>query len=161
MANLPIPKHLSVELSKSLTPPIQDAFLQHFQMVLVPSFEKACQNMFVQIHNSFQQGVQEFRKCFARGSRKYFHLCNSLFCTGDPRRNLDIERLETQMKQIQSSLDALTASLEKKGSSLQQPKPPKKEESKAGIQKELSQMIRSDQYDQAFSKVNLSSKKNF
>lgn len=43
----------------SLQGPIQSAYREAFQSVVLPAFEKSCQSMFQQINDTFKQGTQE------------------------------------------------------------------------------------------------------
>ena len=42
-----------------LKPALQDAFKASFQASIIPAFEKSCQNMFSQIHGTFERGQAE------------------------------------------------------------------------------------------------------
>ncbi|RMC09206.1 hypothetical protein DUI87_14214 [Hirundo rustica rustica] len=44
----------------SLQGPIQSAYREAFQSVVLPAFEKSCQSMFQQINDTFKQGTQEY-----------------------------------------------------------------------------------------------------
>lgn len=43
----------------TLQGPIQSAYREAFQSVVLPAFEKSCQSMFQQINDTFKQGTQE------------------------------------------------------------------------------------------------------
>uniref|UniRef100_A0A674IM76 Enhancer of mRNA-decapping protein 4 n=1 Tax=Terrapene triunguis TaxID=2587831 RepID=A0A674IM76_9SAUR len=44
----------------ALQGPIQSAYREAFQSVVLPAFEKSCQSMFQQINDTFKQGTQEY-----------------------------------------------------------------------------------------------------
>ncbi|XP_060643783.2 enhancer of mRNA-decapping protein 4 [Anolis sagrei] len=44
----------------SLQGPMQSAYREAFQSVVLPAFEKSCQSMFQQINDTFKQGTQEY-----------------------------------------------------------------------------------------------------
>ncbi|NXJ08802.1 EDC4 protein, partial [Odontophorus gujanensis] len=44
----------------TLQGPIQSAYREAFQSVVLPAFEKSCQSMFQQINDTFKQGTQEY-----------------------------------------------------------------------------------------------------
>ncbi|KAM9227916.1 enhancer of mRNA-decapping protein 4 isoform 1-T1 [Leptosomus discolor] len=44
----------------TLQGPIQSAYREAFQSVVLPAFEKSCQSMFQQINDTFRQGTQEY-----------------------------------------------------------------------------------------------------
>ncbi|XP_067158914.1 enhancer of mRNA-decapping protein 4 isoform X2 [Apteryx mantelli] len=44
----------------TLQGPIQSAYREAFQSVVLPAFEKSCQSMFQQINETFKQGTQEY-----------------------------------------------------------------------------------------------------
>ncbi|NXA41665.1 EDC4 protein, partial [Eudromia elegans] len=44
----------------TLQGPIQTAYREAFQSVVLPAFEKSCQSMFQQINDTFKQGTQEY-----------------------------------------------------------------------------------------------------
>lgn len=43
----------------ALQGPIQSAYREAFQSIVLPAFEKSCQSMFQQINDTFKQGTQE------------------------------------------------------------------------------------------------------
>lgn len=43
----------------ALQGPMQSAYRDAFQSVVLPAFEKSCQSMFQQINDTFKQGTQE------------------------------------------------------------------------------------------------------
>lgn len=47
----------------ALQGPIQSAYREAFQSVVLPAFEKSCQSMFQQINDTFKQGTQECESC--------------------------------------------------------------------------------------------------
>jgi enhancer of mRNA-decapping protein 4 len=47
--------------------PVQSAFRETFEEVLVPAFEAACQDMFAQISRNLASGLQQHAKSFAQG----------------------------------------------------------------------------------------------
>ena len=52
--------------ASALQGPIQVTYREAFQSTILPSFERACQNMFQQINESFHKGTQQckLRCCF-------------------------------------------------------------------------------------------------
>ncbi|XP_074865356.1 enhancer of mRNA-decapping protein 4 isoform X2 [Carettochelys insculpta] len=46
--------------AEALQGPIQVAYREAFQSVVLPAFEKSCQSMFQQINDTFKQGTQEY-----------------------------------------------------------------------------------------------------
>lgn len=48
----------------ALQGPIQSAYKEAFQSVVLPAFEKSCQSMFQQINDTFKQGTQECESCW-------------------------------------------------------------------------------------------------
>ncbi|KAF7660134.1 hypothetical protein LDENG_00287480 [Lucifuga dentata] len=46
--------------AEAMQGPIQAAYKDAFQSIVLPVFEKGCQSMFVQINDSFKQGTQEY-----------------------------------------------------------------------------------------------------
>uniref|UniRef100_H3BA96 Enhancer of mRNA-decapping protein 4 n=1 Tax=Latimeria chalumnae TaxID=7897 RepID=H3BA96_LATCH len=44
----------------ALQGPVQSAYREAFQSIVLPAFEKGCQSMFQQINDSFKQGTQEY-----------------------------------------------------------------------------------------------------
>lgn len=48
----------------TLQGPIQSAYREAFQSVVLPAFEKSCQSMFQQINDTFKQGTQECESFF-------------------------------------------------------------------------------------------------
>uniref|UniRef100_A0A7M4FDP8 Enhancer of mRNA-decapping protein 4 n=1 Tax=Crocodylus porosus TaxID=8502 RepID=A0A7M4FDP8_CROPO len=44
----------------ALQGPIQSAYREAFQSIVLPAFEKSCQSMFQQINDTFKQGTQEY-----------------------------------------------------------------------------------------------------
>ncbi|NXL50339.1 EDC4 protein, partial [Podilymbus podiceps] len=44
----------------TLQGPIQSAYREAFQSIVLPAFEKSCQSMFQQINDTFKQGTQEY-----------------------------------------------------------------------------------------------------
>lgn len=59
-------KEISAEITKalqsSLTLAISEIVATYFQNRLIPAFEQSCQNMFLQIHSSFEKGIQTSKK---------------------------------------------------------------------------------------------------
>ncbi|KFO86777.1 Enhancer of mRNA-decapping protein 4, partial [Buceros rhinoceros silvestris] len=58
------PKNLTDTIVRAtadtLQGPIQSAYREAFQSVVLPAFEKSCQSMFQQINDTFKQGTQEY-----------------------------------------------------------------------------------------------------
>lgn len=48
---------LEVAISQSLDQPVRESFLNCFQDLLIPSFERSCQAMFLQLNDAFQAGL--------------------------------------------------------------------------------------------------------
>lgn len=62
----------------ALQGPMQLAYREAFQSVVLPAFEKSCQSMFQQINDTFRQGTQECESQYASLSSSIFlpHLGN-------------------------------------------------------------------------------------
>lgn len=60
---LPLPQNLTDAIARAaadtLQGPMQAAYREAFQSVVLPAFEKSCQAMFQQINDSFRLGTQE------------------------------------------------------------------------------------------------------
>ena len=52
--------------------PIQAAYKDTFQSIVLPVFERGCQSMFQQINDSFKQGTQECKTIQASLSKYMF-----------------------------------------------------------------------------------------
>ncbi|KAI1296397.1 hypothetical protein EDD11_007347 [Mortierella claussenii] len=51
--------HLTSQVATSIRPSIEDSFKDSFAKVLIPSYQKATQAMFQQIHTAFQSGIED------------------------------------------------------------------------------------------------------
>jgi enhancer of mRNA-decapping protein 4 len=58
---------LTSSLASGMQEPVQSAFRETFEEVLVPAFEAACQDMFAQISRNLASGLQQHAKSFAQG----------------------------------------------------------------------------------------------
>lgn len=61
--------------AEAMQGPIQAAYKDTFQSIVLPVFERGCQSMFQQINDSFKQGTQEC-KAFLSNIKIY---CQNLF----------------------------------------------------------------------------------
>lgn len=84
----------------SLQIPIQTAYREAFQSIVLPAFEKGCQSMFQQINGSFRQGTQEYMQQLET------HLKNR-----KAHEQETCEPLFTQLQQLIESLQATTDQL--------------------------------------------------
>ncbi|XP_072279188.1 enhancer of mRNA-decapping protein 4 [Pyxicephalus adspersus] len=87
-------------VAESLQTPIQTAYREAFQSVVLPAFEKGCQSMFQQINGSFRQGTQEYMQ------QMETHLKNRKV-----QEQETYEPILTQLQQLTESLQTTTDQL--------------------------------------------------
>ncbi|NXP75029.1 EDC4 protein, partial [Ramphastos sulfuratus] len=84
----------------TLQGPIQAAYRESFQSVVLPAFEKSCQAMFQQINDTFKQGTQEYIQQLET------HLKNKRLREQEAR-----DPLLNQLRQLAGSLQSTTEQL--------------------------------------------------
>lgn len=62
--------------AEAMQGPIQAAYKDAFQSIVLPVFERGCQSMFQQINESFKQGTQE---CKSGQDHAYLHKTLAMF----------------------------------------------------------------------------------
>ncbi|KAG0250098.1 hypothetical protein BG011_008654 [Mortierella polycephala] len=83
---------LTTQVASTIRPSIEDSFKESFTKVLIPSYQKATQAMFQQIHSAFQSGIEDL--------------------TSANRKDQEtIEGLSANVKAIASSVDVIQTSL--------------------------------------------------
>lgn len=99
---LPVPQNLTDAIARAaadtLQGPMQAAYREAFQSVVLPAFEKSCQAMFQQINDSFRLGTQECEwGCITQRRRGCPIL--SFHPSYGPHGHLsDLQQLESHMK---------------------------------------------------------------
>ncbi|NXN27424.1 EDC4 protein, partial [Nycticryphes semicollaris] len=88
----------------TLQGPIQAAYREAFQSVVLPAFEKSCQSMFQQINDTFKQGTQEYIQQLET------HLKNKKVREQEARDPL-LNQLRQLISTFQSSTEQLAASV--------------------------------------------------
>uniref|UniRef100_A0A8C8VFN4 Enhancer of mRNA-decapping protein 4 n=1 Tax=Pelusios castaneus TaxID=367368 RepID=A0A8C8VFN4_9SAUR len=88
----------------SLQGPIQSAYREAFQSVMLPAFEKSCQTMFQQINDTFKQGTQEYLQQLEA------HMKNKKARDQDARDSL-LGQLRQLIGTFQSSTDQLASTI--------------------------------------------------
>ncbi|MBN3311046.1 EDC4 protein, partial [Amia calva] len=90
--------------AEALQGPIQAAYKEAFQSIVLPVFEKGCQSMFQQINDSFKQGTHEYIQQLES------HLKNKKMREQDARDPL-VGQLQQMTDSFQSSTDQLASSV--------------------------------------------------
>jgi enhancer of mRNA-decapping protein 4 len=62
---------LTQSVTQSMQALIVNSYRDTFQKTIVPNFEKACQNMYQQVNNSFSKGTQDYLVEFEQLARQY------------------------------------------------------------------------------------------
>ncbi|XP_030313667.1 enhancer of mRNA-decapping protein 4 isoform X1 [Calypte anna] len=88
----------------TLQGPIQAAYREAFQTVVLPAFEKSCQSMFQQINDTFKQGTQEYIQQLEA------HLKNKKVREQEARDPL-LHQLRQLLSTFQSSTEQLASSV--------------------------------------------------
>ncbi|XP_054025893.1 enhancer of mRNA-decapping protein 4 [Dryobates pubescens] len=88
----------------TLQGPIQAAYRETFQSVVLPAFEKSCQAMFQQINDTFKQGTQEYIQQLEA------HLKNKKLREQEAREPL-LGQLRQVLGSLQSSAEQLASSV--------------------------------------------------
>ncbi|XP_054055097.1 enhancer of mRNA-decapping protein 4 isoform X2 [Rissa tridactyla] len=88
----------------TLQGPIQAAYREAFQSVVLPAFEKSCQSMFQQINDTFKQGTQEYVQQLET------HLKNKKVREQEARDPL-LNQLRQLISTFQSSTEQLAATV--------------------------------------------------
>nr|XP_033796651.1 enhancer of mRNA-decapping protein 4 isoform X2 [Geotrypetes seraphini] len=88
----------------ALQGPIQSAYKEVFQSIMLPSFEKGCQSMFQQINSSFKQGTQEYIQQLET------HLQNKKVNEQEVQDPL-LSQLQHQMDMLQSTTEQLASTI--------------------------------------------------
>ncbi|KAG0203075.1 G-type lectin S-receptor-like serine/threonine-protein kinase SRK [Mortierella sp. GBA30] len=83
---------LTTQVASTIRPSIEDSFKESFTQVLIPSYQKATQAMFQQIHAAFQSGIEDL----SAANQKDHEL---------------IETLSGNVQKIASNVDLMQASL--------------------------------------------------
>uniref|UniRef100_A0A8C9RZ60 Enhancer of mRNA-decapping protein 4 n=1 Tax=Scleropages formosus TaxID=113540 RepID=A0A8C9RZ60_SCLFO len=90
--------------AEAIQGPIHAAYKDTFQGVVLPTFEKGCQSMFLQINDSFRQGTNEYIQQLES------HTKSRKQREQEPRNHL-IGQLQTLIDTLQTSIDQLAASI--------------------------------------------------
>ncbi|KAM4614556.1 enhancer of mRNA-decapping protein 4 isoform 2-T2 [Discoglossus pictus] len=90
--------------AEALQVPIQSAYREAFQSVVLPAFEKGCQSMFQQINSSFKQGTQEYMQQLET------HLKNRKAHEQEARDPL-VTQLQQLIESLQTTTDQLSTSV--------------------------------------------------
>ncbi|KAM6354055.1 LOW QUALITY PROTEIN: enhancer of mRNA-decapping protein 4 [Alca torda] len=93
-----------VRATADLQGPIQAAYREAFQSVVLPAFEKSCQSMFQQINDTFKQGTQEYIQQLET------HLKNKKVREQEARDPL-LNQLRQLISTFQSSTEQLAATV--------------------------------------------------
>lgn len=88
----------------ALQAPIQSAYRDAFQSVVLPAFEKSCQSMFQQINDTFKQGTQEYIQQLEA------HLKNKKARDQEARDSL-LSQLRQLISAFQNSTDQLASTI--------------------------------------------------
>ncbi|KAK3815753.1 MAG: hypothetical protein JOS17DRAFT_759658 [Linnemannia elongata] len=84
--------NLTAQVATTIRPSIEDSFKESFTKVLIPSYQKATQAMFQQIHSAFQSGIEDLT-------------------AANQKDHESIEALNTNIKKIGSNVEGIQASL--------------------------------------------------
>uniref|UniRef100_W5MIA3 Enhancer of mRNA-decapping protein 4 n=1 Tax=Lepisosteus oculatus TaxID=7918 RepID=W5MIA3_LEPOC len=90
--------------AEALQGPIQAAYREAFQSIVLPVFEKGCQSMFQQINDSFKQGTHEYIQQLES------HLKNKKLRDHEARDPL-VGQLQQTLDAFQNSTDQLTSNV--------------------------------------------------
>ncbi|XP_048371728.1 enhancer of mRNA-decapping protein 4 isoform X1 [Sphaerodactylus townsendi] len=88
----------------ALQGPMQSAYREAFQSVVLPAFEKSCQSMFQQINDTFKQGTQEYIQ------QLEIHMKNKKAREQDARDSL-LGQLRQLVNSFQSTTDQLASTI--------------------------------------------------
>ncbi|KAM4722732.1 enhancer of mRNA-decapping protein 4-like [Rhinophrynus dorsalis] len=95
---------ISRATADALQLPIQSAYKEAFQGIVLPAFEKGCQSMFQQINSSFKQGTQEYMQQLES------HLRNKNVHEQETKDSL-VTHLQQLIDSMQTTTDQLTSCL--------------------------------------------------
>ncbi|KAF9289325.1 hypothetical protein BGZ88_007806 [Linnemannia elongata] len=84
--------NLTAQVATTIRPSIEDSFKESFTKVLIPSYQKATQAMFQQIHSAFQSGIEDLT-------------------AANQKDQESIEALNTNIKKVASNVEGIQASL--------------------------------------------------
>ncbi|KAF9143911.1 hypothetical protein BG015_000256 [Linnemannia schmuckeri] len=84
--------NLTAQVATTIRPSIEDSFKESFTKVLIPSYQKATQAMFQQIHSAFQSGIEDLT-------------------AANQKDHESIEALNTNIKKVASNVEGIQASL--------------------------------------------------
>ncbi|KAF9419365.1 hypothetical protein BGZ94_009438 [Podila epigama] len=85
-------KELTAQVASSIRPSIEESFKDSFTKVLIPSYQKATQAMFQQIHVAFQSGIEDLTSANQRDHEAVESL------------SLNVKKLTLSVEAIQSSV---------------------------------------------------------
>ena len=92
MAGSDFMTNLTAQVATTIRPSIEDSFKESFTKVLIPSYQKATQAMFQQIHSAFQSGIEDLT-------------------TANQKDHESIDALNTNIKKVASNVEGIQASL--------------------------------------------------
>lgn len=107
---------LTSKLAVGVQGPVQSAFRETFEEVLVPAFEMACADMFAQISRNLSAGLQQHAKQFAQG--KTTEAIDAKLSAMDKKINKlsvlakSVESLASSVKQLAEAAQANVAAVE-------------------------------------------------
>ncbi|KAG0214710.1 hypothetical protein BGX33_001909 [Mortierella sp. NVP41] len=84
--------NLTAQVAMTIRPSIEDSFKESFTQVLIPSYQKATQAMFQQIHSAFQSGIDDLT-------------------TANQKDHESIETLSTSVKKLASNVEGIQANV--------------------------------------------------
>nr|XP_020666642.1 enhancer of mRNA-decapping protein 4 isoform X1 [Pogona vitticeps] len=90
--------------AETLQGPMQSAYREAFQSVVLPAFEKSCQSMFQQINDTFKQGTQEYIQQLET------HMKNKKARDQDARDS-QLSQLRQLVSSFQSTTDQLASTI--------------------------------------------------
>ena len=65
-----VSQQVAAQIGASVQEPVGQAFKTYFETMLVPAFESACKNMFEQLNDTFQRGIEYNILCFVTAWRE-------------------------------------------------------------------------------------------
>ncbi|KAG0083178.1 enhancer of mRNA decapping 4 [Podila epicladia] len=85
-------KELTTQVASSIRPSIEESFRESFTKTLIPSYQKATQAMFQQIHAAFQSGIEDLT-------------------SANQKDHEAVESLTQSVKKLSSNVEAIQASV--------------------------------------------------
>ncbi|KAF9912845.1 hypothetical protein EC991_008711 [Linnemannia zychae] len=82
--------NLTAQVATTIRPSIEDSFKESFTKVLIPSYQKATQAMFQQIHSAFQSGIEDLT-------------------AANQKDHESIEALTTNIKKVAATVEGIQA----------------------------------------------------